>query len=209
VICTSGIAPAGCVPEVFDYKELVAWFVKKYIPSQRIIQLQYHSTISLFPQVFRKMLNLLEPTLTFKGENCRDFSKENENNVYLLHEFLDNPATIPKDITRLQVNSFKNPFRENSWLFTRVIGQESIANISRMILYILYFTFKEKSIFDWLKLISIEISSQLSQYKKDKKLFMDSYLVFEIAYCCQFPKFSIYKRVNYELDLVTFWYQAL
>jgi hypothetical protein len=78
-----------------------------------------------------------------------------------------------------------------------------------MILYILYFTFKEKSIFDWGKLISIEISSQLSQYKKDKKLFMSSYLVFAIAYCCQFPKFSICKRVNCELDPVTLWYQAL
>ena len=138
-----------------------------------------------------------------------DFLKENENNLYLLPDFLENPIVVPKDITRFQVNSFKNPFRENSWLFTRLIGQESIANISRMILYVLYFTFKEKSIFDWLKLISIEISSQLSQYKKDKKFYMDSYLVFEIAYCYQFPKLSICKRVNCEFDPVTFWYQAL
>jgi hypothetical protein len=89
------------------------------------------------------------------------------------------------------------------------MGQESTANISRMILYILYFTVKEKAIFDWGKLISIEISSQLSQYKKDKKLFMASYLVFVIAHCCQFPKLSICKKVNCELDPVTFWYQAL
>jgi hypothetical protein len=38
---------------------------------------------------------------------------------------------------------------------------------------------------------------------------MASYLVFAIAYCCQFPKLSICKRVNCELDPVTFWYQAL
>jgi hypothetical protein len=38
---------------------------------------------------------------------------------------------------------------------------------------------------------------------------MASYLVFVIAYCCQFPKLSICKWVNYELYLVTFWYQAL
>jgi hypothetical protein len=58
-------------------------------------------------------------------------------------------------------------------------------------------------------MISIEISSQLSHYKRDKKLFMASYLVFTIVYCCQFPKLTICKRVKHEIDLVTLWYQAL
>jgi hypothetical protein len=174
-----------------------------------MIQLQDHSPISLSPQVFRKMLKLPEPTLTFKGEDCRDFLKKHDNGLDLLPEFLENPMAIPEDITRLQVNLFKNPFREIAWLFTRVTGQENTASISRMILYILYFTVKEQAIFDWGKLISIEISSQLSQYKKDKKLFMSSYLVFAIAHCCQFPKLSICKKVNCEFDPVTFWYQAL
>jgi hypothetical protein len=116
---------------------------------------------------------------------------------------------ILEDITRLRVNSFKNPFWEIAWLFTRVTGQENTTNISHIILYILYFTVKEQAIFDWGKLISIEISSQLSQYKKDKKLFMASYLVFAIAYCCQFPKLSIYKKVNCEFDPITFCYQVL
>jgi hypothetical protein len=118
VIWTSVIAATGCVPKVFDCKELVAWCVEKYIPSQRIIQLQYHSLISVLPQVFHKMLNLLEPTLTFKGKDCRDFLKENDNNLYLLPEFLEYPTTIPKYIARLQVDSFKNPFQEISSLFT-------------------------------------------------------------------------------------------
>jgi hypothetical protein len=90
-----------------------------------------------------------------------------------------------------------------------VTGQENTASISHMILYILYFTVKEQAIFDWGKLIFIEISSQLSLYKKDKKLFMDSYLVFVISHCRQFPKLSICKKVNCEFDPVTFWYQAL
>jgi hypothetical protein len=47
------------------------------------------------PQVFRKMLNLPEPTLTFKGEDCMDFLKENENNLYLLPDFLENPIDHP------------------------------------------------------------------------------------------------------------------
>jgi hypothetical protein len=73
VISTSEIAHAGCVPEVFDCKELVAWCIEKYVSSQRIIQIQDHSPISLSPQVFCKMLKVPEPTLTFKGEDCRDF----------------------------------------------------------------------------------------------------------------------------------------
>jgi hypothetical protein len=104
---------------------------------------------------------------------------------------------------------FKNPFREIIWLFTRIIGQENTATISRMILYILYFTVKEQAIFDWGNFISIEISSQLSQYKKDNKLFMSSYLVFAIAHCCQLPKLSIWKKVNCEFDPVTFLYQRI
>jgi hypothetical protein len=135
--------------------------------------------------------------------------KKYDNGLDLLPEFLENHASIPEDITRLQVNSFKNPFREIALLFTKVTGQENTANISRMIIYMLYFIVKEQAIFDWGKLISIEISSQLSQYKKDKKLFMASYLVFAIAHCCQFPKLSICKKVNYEFDPVTFWYQTL
>jgi hypothetical protein len=105
------------------------------------------------------MLKLHELTLTFKGEDCRDFLKKHDNGMDLLPEFLENPMAIPKDITRLQVNLFKNPFREIAWLFTRVTGQENTASISHMILYILYFIVKEKAIFNWGKPVSIEISS--------------------------------------------------
>jgi hypothetical protein len=78
------------------------------------MQLQYHSLVSLSPQVFRKMLKLPEPTLTFKGEDCKDFLKKHDNGLDLLHEFLENPTTILEDITRLQVILFKNPFQEIS-----------------------------------------------------------------------------------------------
>jgi hypothetical protein len=128
------------------------------------------------------MLKLPKTTLTFKGEDYNDFLKRHDNGLDLLPKFLDNPTNFQEDITRIQVDSFKNPFWEISWLFTRLRGQESIATIYRMILYILYFTVKEKTIFDSKKLISIEISSQLSRYKKYKKFFMDSYLVFAITY---------------------------
>jgi hypothetical protein len=140
----SKIARAGCVPEVFDCKELVVWCAKKYIPSQRVIPLQDHSPIILSPQVFCNMLRLPEPTFTFKGEDCRDFLKKHDNGLDLLPKFLENLTAIPEDITILQVTLFTNPFREITWLFTRIMCQENTASISRMILYILYFTVKQR-----------------------------------------------------------------
>jgi len=209
VIWTSGIARAGCVPEFFDYKELVTCCNENYIPNQRIIQLQNHSRVSLSPQVFWKMLRLPETTLTCKGEDGREFLKKHDNGLDLLPKFLEDPTSVPEDITRLQVSAFKNPLQEIAWLFTRITGKEISANISQMILYILYSTVKEKSIFDWGKLISIEITSQLSQYKRENKLFMSSYLIFMIAHCYPFPRLSMCKKVNCEFDLVTFWYKKL
>jgi hypothetical protein len=110
--------------------------------------------------------------------------------------------------------AYMNPFdcrivREIAWIFTRITGPETTTNISQMILYILYFMVKEHAIFYWGKFISIEISSELVQYKKDKKFFMSSYLVFVIAHCCQFPRLSICKKVNCEFDPITFLYQSL
>jgi hypothetical protein len=143
VIWTFGIARPGCLPKFFYYKNLVTWCIERYIPSQRIIQLQDHSPVSLLPQLFHKMLRLPKPTLTFKGEDCSEFLKKRDNGLEILPEFLKKTVVVPKDITRLQVISFKNPFWEIAWIFTRIIGQETTSNISRMILYILYFTVKE------------------------------------------------------------------
>jgi hypothetical protein len=86
------------------------------------------------------MLKLPEPMLTFKGEDYKDFLKKHNNGLDLLLEYLENHASIPEYITRL-------------------IGQERTTTISRMILYILYFIVKEQAIFDWGKLVSIEIVS--------------------------------------------------
>jgi hypothetical protein len=79
VIWTSLISHAGCVPEVFDCKEVVSWCTERYISSQRIIQLQDHSLVSLSPQVFHKMLRLSKPTLTFRGEEYKEFLKKHDN----------------------------------------------------------------------------------------------------------------------------------
>jgi hypothetical protein len=60
------------------------------------------------------MLRLPEPTLTFRGEDCKEFLKKHDNGLYLLPKFLEDPMIVLEYITRLQVSSFRNPFREIS-----------------------------------------------------------------------------------------------
>jgi hypothetical protein len=123
VIWTSEIARAGCVPKVFDCKEVVSSCTEKYIPGQTIIPLRDHSPVSLSPQLFREMLKLSKPTLTFRGQDCKQFLEKHHNGLDILADFLEDPTTVPEDITRLQVSSFRNPFRKIAWLFTRITGQ--------------------------------------------------------------------------------------
>jgi hypothetical protein len=127
----------------------------------------------------------------------------------LLTLFLENPSLVPEDITSMQVSSFRNPFREIAWLFTRITGHESTTTVSRVSLYILYFKVNEQTIFYWGRLISHEISSQFSSYKRENKFYMSSYLVFAIAQLCRFSQLSLSKNVDCEFHPVTFWYQAL
>jgi hypothetical protein len=136
VIWTYGIAHAGCVPKVFYCKKLVSWCVKKYIPGKRIIPLRDHSPVPLSPQVFHEMLKLLKPTLTFRGQDCKQFTEKNHNGLDILIDFLEDPTIVPEDITRLQVSSFRNSFREIAWLFTRITGQASTTSISHIIICI-------------------------------------------------------------------------
>jgi hypothetical protein len=110
VIWTSGIARASYLLEVFYCKEVVSWCAEKYIPIQRIIPLCDHSLVSLSPQVFRKMLKLSVPTLTFRGQDCKQFLEKHDNGLYILAEFLEDPTTVSQDITKLQVSSFRKPF---------------------------------------------------------------------------------------------------
>jgi hypothetical protein len=122
----------------------------------------------------------------------------------ILSNFLKDPTTIPEDITRMQVSSFINPFQEIAWLFTRITGQASTARISHIIIYILYLTVKEQYIFDWGKLISIELYSQLSRFKELNKFYMSSYLIFAIVYCFPFPKLSLSNKINCGFDPIKF-----
>jgi hypothetical protein len=75
------------------------------------------------------MLKLLEPTLMFKGQDCKQFLEKHDNGLDMLVDFLEDPTIVLEDITRLQVSSFRNPFQEIDWLFTRIMGQASTTSI--------------------------------------------------------------------------------
>ena len=122
LIWTSKISHAGCVPEVFYCKDLVSWCTDKFISDKIIITLRDHSFVSWSPHVFCQMLRLSEPTLTFRGEDCKQILAKHNNGLDLLPHLLENPLLVPEDITSLQVSSFRNPFREIAWLFTRITG---------------------------------------------------------------------------------------
>jgi hypothetical protein len=101
VIWTSEIAHAGCVPKVFDCKDLVSWCADKFIAEKIIIPLHDGSFVSLSPQVFLHMLKLTEPILTFKGEYCKQFLAKHNNGLDLLPHFLERPNLVPEDITSM------------------------------------------------------------------------------------------------------------
>jgi hypothetical protein len=205
----SGIALAGCVPEVYDFKELISWCIDKFDKNQRIIQLQGESPISLAPSVFKRMLRLPEPTMTFKSVEAKDFLKTKNGGFELLQDYLEDPTILPEDLSSIQVSSLKNPYREMVWLFARVVGQESTTTVPRLTLYILYFSIHENTMFDWERIISSELSFQLGNFRKNKKFYMSSYLIFTITYCHVFKGFPLAKQVNCKLDLVQMWYPTL
>jgi len=75
---------------------------------------------------------------------------------------------MSEDLSRIQVNSLKDPYREIAWLFTRVTSQDSTTTVPRLALYILYFTVHEDVIFYWANIISNKISTQLMNFRSEK-----------------------------------------
>jgi hypothetical protein len=100
-IWISRIAKVGCVPELFDATKIVIWCTYNYKKNQRIIQLWGQSMISLAPSTFNIMLRLPKPTMTFKAKEAKDFIKARNNGWDLLPQYLEDPTTMPKDISSI------------------------------------------------------------------------------------------------------------
>jgi hypothetical protein len=89
-----------------------------------VIQLQGEYPISFSPSVFIRMLKLPESTITFKGEEARQFIKEINYRFELLQEYLEYTGTMPEDLSNIQVNLLKNPYKEIAWFFMRITGHD-------------------------------------------------------------------------------------
>jgi len=150
----------------FKFKVLVTCYGEKYILNQQIVHTGNHFQISLSSKLFRKMLTLPNPMPTFKGDNRKIFLKKHGNELDLLSNLLQEPTLAPQDMAILQVSACKNLFRQIAFIFMRTTIQASATGISHMHLYILYFTVKQETIFHCPKLISIQKSSQLLQYRR-------------------------------------------
>ena len=116
---------------------------------------------------------------------------------------------MSEDLFNIHARLLKKPYREIAWLFTRVIGQDSTTTIPRLAIYILHFTVHEQVIFNWEKNIYGEIYSQLSNFKKNKRFYTSSYLIFVITYCHVFKGLSVGRRVDCKIDPIPMWYQSL
>jgi hypothetical protein len=57
------------------------------------------------------MLKIPKPTITFKGEEDRQFLKERNYGLELLLEYLEDPAMMLEDLSNIQVGSLKNPYK--------------------------------------------------------------------------------------------------
>jgi hypothetical protein len=78
---------------------------------------------------------------------------------------LEDPTNNP-GTSKIEVTSLKNLYREFAWLFTPIVGMESIVFISRNVIHALHYDLHEKSIIDWGCLISNEIYFHLNNLKK-------------------------------------------
>ena len=94
------------------------------------------------------MLRLPDPTLIFKNAEADDFLKSHSGGMELLESFLMSP-TSDTNTTQVEVCSLKYPYKEFTWLFSRIIGQESMNSLPKYIVYIFYHSIHENAVILW------------------------------------------------------------
>jgi hypothetical protein len=170
--------------------------------------MQGHQPISLDPSTFSKMLRLLAPTMQFKSEEADEFLKQHKGGNKLLNNYLEdlicNPGT-----SKIEVNLLKYPYKEFAWIFTCILGLETTMSVTINVIYSMDYALHEKTTIDWGYFISSEISFQPNNLKKTHKFYMDSYLIFSIAYGHVFEDFPWEKHRDFKLELVYAWYLIL
>jgi hypothetical protein len=105
--------------------------------------------------------------MLFKNEEADKFLKEHQGGAELLENYLTSPR-IDNNSTQVEVSSLKYPYKEFSWIFSQIIGLESMTSVPKYIVYILHFVVHEDTMIDWARIISNEISFQLGGLRKTK-----------------------------------------
>jgi hypothetical protein len=85
--------------------------------------------------------------MQFKIEEANGFLKENRGGEELLKKYLVDPKSNT-NATKIEVSSLKYPYKEFSWLFSHIIGLESMAFVQKNIVYVLHFIVHEDALID-------------------------------------------------------------
>jgi hypothetical protein len=145
--------------------------------------------------------------MQFKGEEANEFFKEHIGGEDLLEKYLIDPR-VNTNAAKIDVSSLKYSYKEFSWLFSRIIGLESMTSVLKNISYILHFDVHEYALIGWGRLIFDEISFQLGGLKRTQKFYMSSYLIFSIACCHVFEDLTREISVDFKVEPVFSWYLA-
>jgi hypothetical protein len=73
------------------------------------------SSISLGLPTFKKMPKLPKPTAIFKVEEAKNFIKVKNGGRYILPQYLEDPSTIPEDLSLIHGSQLKKPCKEIAW----------------------------------------------------------------------------------------------
>lgn len=125
-VWTSVLAKAGCMAEVFDFREAVHWCAKRFDAKHRLINVKEEgkTLVPLTPLTFKRMVHLLEPMKVFRLPKADSFLDAHRGGSIILKEWFSRPMTSNSKAYQIEVNKLVKAYQELAWLFARVIGQE-------------------------------------------------------------------------------------
>jgi len=147
----SRIANNGCIPKVFDFKELVVLCASNFDSKHQLIKLNKsgRSPIPLNPNTFRRMLRLPTPTRVLKLSKADSFLDSRGSRMSFLKVFLVQPPIRPISPSHINVCMLAQLYREFTWLFACLVGKNSTAYVPRYVLYILHYSIRVGVILNW------------------------------------------------------------
>ena len=142
-IWTTWLVNVGCVPHIFNYRELVSWCAQRFDCRTRMIKvtIKGKNPVLLTLKVFNKMICLPTTNKPFNIEEVDTFLAFQAGGANILGEFVLPSANVSSDLSGIDITLLQEPYQEFSWMFVLVIRQQSTSQIPRSALYAPYFTF--------------------------------------------------------------------